>query len=1234
MTTTICHWNIRGFRQNYFHLRTLLSDSQAVVMCLQETKMPDVVPSPPRGFTMYHTAGSAPFQGGVATLVRTNVGHAVLPLVTDLQAVAVRCQLDRLYTICNIYLPPSDRVSLRELGDLVDQLPSPFILVGDFNARHGLWGDVVTSSRGRIVEALLSGYSCSILNDGKPTHFHVQTDSFTPIDLSIVSSDVAPTFSWFVSEDLYNSDHFPVLLALNNLSCRYATPRFVFDKADWPLFKALATCEESIDSFATVDDAEQHLLSKIMCSATAAIPKTGAVSKTKRVPWWNRELEVAVRQKKEATRRYYRTRLVIDKIEYKRCTARVKYLVKTSQLQSWKRYVCTLTERTPMSKVWQRVGKILGRRSGMRRPVLETPDGLVSDTMAVANAFGRALGDVCRGSQDDVFLRHKTRAESSPIVFPEDNCEDYNQPFTLDELSHALKISANTAPGEDGLCLVMLRHLPDISKSFLLALYNRVWVESTLPSSWTVSVVLPIHKKDTTGKHPLHYRPIALTSTLCKLMERMVNIRLVWHLESDNVLHPNQYGFRRCRSSVDALARLDSYIKVAFARREHVVAVFFDLHKAYDKTWRHHILAQLSAGGFRGHLPRFIQRFLSDRVLKVRIGSTLSAAFPQLEGVPQGSVLSCTLFALAINGLPSCIPPTVESSLYVDDFAIFTRSANLRSATRRIQLAVNAARNWTTTNGFLFSVEKTVSMHFTRNRGLFPAPSLFLGPRMIRHANETKFLGLTLDGRLSYLPHLRSLRQRCLKAVDLLKCLSRLSWGADRTTLLRVYRALIRSKLDYACQIYSSASGTSLRMLDTIHHLALRLCTGSFRTSPIPSLYVDSGEPSLSFRRDKLSLQLYVRLLGLPSSPSGLIVSDNSTDHYFSVNPRRSTTLGFRARTLLRSLSIDEPAVMDSLSYISPPYASGIYPLCPGIIKTSKSDIPADIMRGLFTDHSAFHSEQLAVYTDGSKSENGVGFSVILPQAVKSKRLPDAASIYSAELHAVLFALAYFTRIGRDSFVIYSDSRSALQSICDPFSFHPIVQQIHAWLRMLDHRQKAVNFCWVPSHVGVPGNERADQAAKDVIVSTPIAPARALPYRDYYPYFHSCLRERWQESWTNTFGNKLRSIKATIASWHTSCRADRRQETVLARLRIGHTRLTHGHLLSGSPPPYCDDCLVPLTVAHILTECPTFSEHREEQFGADGIVIPVSLAFMLRDFEPSISKLFNFLASTGQMPSI
>ena len=142
-------------------------------------------------------------------------------------------------------------------------------------------------------------------------------------------------------------------------------------------------------------------------------------------------------------------------------------------------------------------------------------------------------------------------------------------------------------------------------------------------------------------------------------------------------------------------------------------------------------------------------------------------------------------------------------------------------------------------------------------------PVLHLYGSHIPVVEESKFLGILFDKKLSFIPHIKYLKAKCLKALNLLKVLSHTSLGTDGTTLLKLYWSLVRSKLDYGCIIYGSARKSYLQMLDPIHNQGLRLALGAFRTSPVASLYVEADEPSLYSRREKLSLQYAIRLAAM-----------------------------------------------------------------------------------------------------------------------------------------------------------------------------------------------------------------------------------------------------------------------------------------------------------------------------------------------------------------------------------
>ena len=114
---------------------------------------------------------------------------------------------------------------------------------------------------------------------------------------------------------------------------------------------------------------------------------------------------------------------------------------------------------------------------------------------------------------------------------------------------------------------LLLKHLPNDAQLTLLNILNNVWALGKFPTSWCTSTVIPVPKPGKDTSDPSNYRPIALTSCICKVMERMINSRLVWYLERNKIISPMQCGFRKERSTTDYLVRLESFVREAFVQR-------------------------------------------------------------------------------------------------------------------------------------------------------------------------------------------------------------------------------------------------------------------------------------------------------------------------------------------------------------------------------------------------------------------------------------------------------------------------------------------------------------------------------------------------------------------------------------------------------------------------------------------------------------------------------------------
>ena len=442
MTNFIC-WNCRGFNNKRDEIRDIISDHRSICFVFQETHLTKNDKVTFRGYTTfgkdYHSSERA--TGGVALLVSNDFPHNPIPLNTHIQAVAVQIHIRQLITVCTLYLPPDYSLQQHDLNSLIMQLPTPFAILGDFNAHSPLWGSPDANLRGQLIEDFITGNSLCVVNNVDNTYFHEPSKTFHAIDLFICSPILFPYFIFSVSNDLHSSDHFPLFISFHDFNHVYPkNSRYIYDKANWSTFTSNAIITPAMTQ-GDINDAVALITKNIIKAADKSIPKSSGRTGKHCRPWWNEE--------------------------------------------------CQLSKK--------------------KQPL------------------------------------------------------DYNSPFTINELSNSLKSCHLSAPGLDDITYQIIKHLSQNSLNNLLLLYNRIYAEHVFPAAWHDAIVIPFPKpgKDTTD--PKNYRPIALTSCLCKILEKIVNNRLVCILEQRKLISPwqRQSGFRRGRSTTDNILMLEANIRNA-----------------------------------------------------------------------------------------------------------------------------------------------------------------------------------------------------------------------------------------------------------------------------------------------------------------------------------------------------------------------------------------------------------------------------------------------------------------------------------------------------------------------------------------------------------------------------------------------------------------------------------------------------------------------------------------------
>ena len=1018
----------------------------------------------------------------------------------------------RKLLFASVYIEPDDdpNNTLVTLTKLVfDNLGLPIVIGGDVNAKHQDWGCLDADERGDSIAALAASYHLSVCNTGSAaTYENVRSGVHMTsiVDVTIASDNIVRHVNnWRVRPDIsVSSDHHVIEFNIEmggrpDKRGRSSTYLFNNKVADWSAFEASIrkNMRESGLSDADINIMDEEALDEFVISMTDAIRSSCFATMRLRGfakpynPWWNDALE---RHKKNCI-----------KIHHRLNQKKARNLDISSEIRDFhaakKAYSSAIRKASTANfrkfcnsqgkeDVWSKTSRLI-KDAPSHRPPSTLKVGANFTTTAKQTADELVQHFYPDDVADSIARHHELRARLDDQPYSPDEPD-----FTSDEVIDCLKtMSPNRAPGHDNLTSDICLRFTQLFPSLLTKLMNRCLRIGHFPMSWKLAVVKILPKAGREDYTDLtSYRPIGLLTIFSKLLEKLFVRRLTYNARTRGAWSDKQYGFREQSSTVDALNNAVEIIRKAKTERREVLAVSLDIKAAFDNAWWPSIFERLRRTECPNNIFKLVQSYFTGRSVRLSYADAETTKM-MTRGCVQGSVCGPTFWNLILDELlETPMPEGCLIQAFADDVLLIVQGKNAVSVQDAANRALTMISEWGTSVKLAFSPNKTKAVAFTTQA---TRTILSMDGVHIPFEDSFKLLGVTIDRKLKFTQHVRIVLQKASNIFKNLCKFVRPTWGVHAENVRTIYKQVIEPIITYAAEVWGGVV-----QLDYIRR-ELRSFQRPFAIRAIRGFHTISAVASIALAG---FVPLHLKI-------------------------REIHDIGLVKRTGI-SPSIPDDTVMEARARPDElPHPSKRHHIT---IRTANDQSEADAL-----------ASSVNIYTDGSKSDDGVGAAFVVKRTgrdvVKKFRLNKVCSVFQAELLALSQALRWLVRNPASSVTIYSDSQSGLKALSSSSNTNHFVNDCH---KSLDDLENAVSvqFVWVKAHVGVIGNEQADEAAKAASVQHSASSYNAFPLSLAKRIIRASNHEEWADEYANSStGSGTRKwfpnlFQTSIGRWTLSAR--------------------------------------------------------------------------------------------------